>query len=515
MSYGAKEGAIILRSLAQSAESVFEGDSMKWWRLLTFVVVAFGACQDHEPADPTGGDGQDGTVKLAGGVQKGPFVLGSSMTVSLLDGQANPTGVTFLTETLNDKGEFSLTLTAPSFVRIEGEGYYYNEVTGALSGASLTLRALHVTDAPGEAQAFVNVVTHLTALRLKKLLLDGASFSAAREQAEDELLLALAITPPSFDPGADGVAMNILGGDSAANAYLLGVSAVLAQAGASDAGIQELANLIATDLEGDGLIGASNYDKITAALLALDPDAIMANLAQRLDEVGSTEQVPNLHAVLDQDRDGIANADDNCPTTANPDQADGDGDGHGDVCDSCPTVACPGDVDCTPAEEASTYLCGNRCDFPPAFENPSCDVGEVCVEAGELLTNGGVTVHHVCAEPCDPLNPACPAETECRAVSNAEFSSEDYFFACVGTFTAPQLGEGDPCQPPSEQGHIHDCGPGLACLYDFWQLCGSTSCCFAVCQLGASGCSAGETCTETPALEYYVTGLGMCLPDPL
>ena len=38
----------------------------------------------------------------------------------------------------------------------------------------------------------------------------------------------------------------------------------------------------------------------------------------------------------DEDRDGVADACDNCPHVPNPDQADGDGDGVGDVCDPHP-----------------------------------------------------------------------------------------------------------------------------------------------------------------------------------
>ena len=48
---------------------------------------------------------------------------------------------------------------------------------------------------------------------------------------------------------------------------------------------------------------------------------------------------------IDRDLDGILNGQDNCPGTANANQADLDGDGVGDVCDNCPSKANPDQKD--------------------------------------------------------------------------------------------------------------------------------------------------------------------------
>ena len=42
---------------------------------------------------------------------------------------------------------------------------------------------------------------------------------------------------------------------------------------------------------------------------------------------------------IDQDEDGVLDADDNCPARANSDQLDSDGDGVGNVCDNCSLAA--------------------------------------------------------------------------------------------------------------------------------------------------------------------------------
>jgi hypothetical protein len=104
----------------------------------------------------------------------------------------------------------------------------------------------------------------------------------------------------------------------------------------------------------------------------------------------------------DADGDGVPNASDNCPSTANPDQADSDGDGTGDACDGCPSdpnKSSPGACGCGVADTDSdgdgVVDCNDVCPNDPyvASGSTACGCGSLDVDwnsDGALDCNGVV-----------------------------------------------------------------------------------------------------------------------------
>ncbi|WP_437297187.1 FG-GAP-like repeat-containing protein [Sorangium sp. So ce426] len=277
-----------------------------------------------------GGTGGAGSVQLTGAVEKGPFVVGSSVVISVLGHDLTPTGQTFITATDDDLGHFEVALAHPGPVSIVSEGFYYNEVTGRLSDAPLTLRALFdVAGNAPEQTAYVNLITHLGYERARRLAEGSGDLTAAVEQAEGELRAALGIGPAGFDPHASGVEMNALGGDGDANAYLLAVGAVVLKAalleagehGSVDAAVQELVNQLSLDLASDGALDPALVAELAGAASALDRYEVKDLLGERIEELGSTAEVPDIDRFFDEDGDGVYDAEDTCRLVPNPSQS--------------------------------------------------------------------------------------------------------------------------------------------------------------------------------------------------
>lgn len=451
---------------------------------------------------PTAGDGLDeetDDVALSGAVEKGPFIIGSSIRVAILDASLEPIGSVYDTVTTDDLGAFTVNFPVTADpVSITGSGFYYNEVTGELSEATLSLRALYSPSGGNVQQAYVNIVTHIIHDRVTMLVSEGSPFATAVSQAESELHEALAITGPGFTAFAEGTGMNIAGGDTDRNAYLLAVSTTLTQVAVNrsvanespvEAEVQQLLNQLTVDFA-DGELEGPVRAEIEAGLVDFDVPEVAAALKERFAEVGSTAEVPDMGRVLDQDRDGVINESDNCPVVDNLGQDNADGDVFGDACDSCPATDC--DVACTPASGAVTVdLCGDPCVVGGA---DTCG-DESCVPS----PHGGA----LCRPACDPLNPGCEAGEDCvhspadpdAQGTSAEGLAPPDAAICLPSALVTGREAGAPCANGPE---YVPCAAGLACVdlggpgtEDY-----ALTYCAEVCEVGDPAACGGAGCPD-------------------
>lgn len=267
-------------------------------------------------------------ISLSGAVEKGPFILGSSVSVSPVDASGNPSGQVFPTTIASDLGDFEVQFSYHGLTSLEAVGFYYNEVSGELSTASLTLRAFYFTGSESKQSATINIITHLTYSRIRELMSSGLVFLDAQQQAENELRMALKIGPAEFVPTASAVEMNVLSGDTDANAYLFAVSTVFMQAatdaaqdgGSVDGELQQYLNTVSNDLKDDGKLNSATIEKLKAAEQRINIFDVNTKLQQRLNDLGSQATIPDLNRFIDTDGDTLVNGSDNCPLTANPGQ---------------------------------------------------------------------------------------------------------------------------------------------------------------------------------------------------
>ena len=154
---------------------------------------AFWACSTFETAGTS--EEAEGVVaivdkNLAGVVQKGPFVTGSSIVLKETSAEGNfkPTGREFFATTRSDRGDFKIDgLNLESqYVRITATGYYKREQTGENSACQISLNAL--SDISNRDQVNVNVLTHLEYDRTLALIKKGMTFTEAKKQARQELM---------------------------------------------------------------------------------------------------------------------------------------------------------------------------------------------------------------------------------------------------------------------------------------------------------------------------------------
>ncbi len=279
--------------------------------LISLMIIAgcgstSGSSEDENLAD--GGTTIIGNP-VAGYVQKGPFIIGSSISIQELAGDTFlPTGLIYETQTTDSLGSFSTQSEINTqYIEVRAEGHYYNEVTGKTCDAELALGS--IADIWENEDVNVNVLTTLEKERIIYLINEGKTFTEARLQAETEVLKIFHIPEEEIEKANNFDEMDIVE-EGNSNAILLAISVVL-QGSNTVPKLIILLSEISEDISEDGTLDNGDIlDALRENAMNLDADdlqTIRSNLKERYESMGPTITVPPFEDYMDSDGDGIIN----------------------------------------------------------------------------------------------------------------------------------------------------------------------------------------------------------------
>ncbi|WP_455222963.1 Ig-like domain-containing protein [Kaarinaea lacus] len=286
--------------------------------------------------------------------QKGPFEIGSNITIITRPAPNYIATSNTQVQTLDDIGSFEFSFEPDTLYEITVTGRHFNEITGEMSQQPITLKSTYYRGTDSKSFVSVNILTHLIHSRINYLISnDGLNPRDATAQASQELIEELkgvifADHLNDFSFSNMTVYNNHADSDPEANAVLLFISAAFYQQSTlydNSRPLGEMLTTIADDLEQDGKIDGNKTPGTTVpsgdpssngpiyvssldfAARLLNPEAITNNLtAYSIEKTGTAIPVPDISFLLDNDADGITNDIDD----------DDDGDGITDANDQNP-----------------------------------------------------------------------------------------------------------------------------------------------------------------------------------
>lgn len=267
--------------------------------VLFLLASAFMACEETEKPEV-----EPKEYTVSGKVEKGPFISGSTINLQPMDSNLNPTGSSFSTLITDHAGNFSFgttTLNSP-YAQLTANGYFYNEVTGALSSGTLTLRAL--ADLGEQSTVNVNILTHLKYSRIMDLVeKDHKTYAEANKQAQQELLTQFGLQRFA---DTDAANYSITSGTPEAGALIAISSLILKDR--TEAQVTEYLAKLSKEFGETGAFSVEtraiikNDCKSLTGVLRLIED----NIKARYQELGQEVTVDSLEYFFDWDNDGVA-----------------------------------------------------------------------------------------------------------------------------------------------------------------------------------------------------------------
>ena len=251
------------------------------------------------------GSGQPGPVetdethtysRVAGYVQKGPFLNGTSIQLAELTKALVPTGNSFTTQIVDNRGSFGFRDVAlrSHYVQLRADGFYYNEVTDLNSAAQLTLYT-H-SDISQREGLNVNLLSHLERSRVEYLLGTGLSFTEAKQRAQDDIFGIFGLE----QEGARESELLDISEPGEDNAKLLAISVML-QGYLTTSDFSELLANISTDIREDGILNSRGLGtQLVNSANLLRTTEIRQHLEQRYELLGQTVTIPRFEQYVRQ-----------------------------------------------------------------------------------------------------------------------------------------------------------------------------------------------------------------------
>jgi len=267
------------------------------------IAAALGGCGGGSGSTPPPPPAPPKTYSAISGVaQKGPLIVGSTVTALELDATLSPIGKQYSYQTTSDLGTFNPnSIFNSQYMGVNATGYYFDEVANSISSGQVTLNGY--SDLSSTSVLNVNLLTTLAYQRIQTLVTkSNLTFAAAQTQGENEVLAALNILHGS----SYGTFSTLDISNSSDGGKILAAISSLFVYGNTAGNLSALIAAFQNDISANGTItNAATRAALAAAAKALDPSAIAANLTAKYSSVGDQFSATDITNWIDKDGDGL------------------------------------------------------------------------------------------------------------------------------------------------------------------------------------------------------------------
>jgi hypothetical protein len=284
--------------------------------LITWLGVAslfLSGCEDLINANKS----EPKIINVNGSVEKGPFAVGSNVSITELSSNGLVTNTVSMVDITNDLGHFEFSYAEGTLLKITASGYYRNEITGELSNGILNLSSIIKTTNNANQKSQINILTHLISARVLKLIEAGNSYETASSAATSELLTSLdnVVNSPIIESFST-LSLYESEVNSEGDAYLVTISTLLYQH-AMDLAEQKNTNsnteltlvlyTLSTDISDGILDDITIINSLKTIIPKVNAQSVQTHLTDISSLSGKSLVPANIDYILDSDFDGIIN----------------------------------------------------------------------------------------------------------------------------------------------------------------------------------------------------------------